>query len=104
MFHTSQCQKPRPVGASGSKSVSPKLLVPVGGSFQVIAGETLPPLQPTISSPIYLLAHFPSLRDWLDISNARAGARLARKATAARPLRRLDIADLPFPATRSHCP
>jgi hypothetical protein len=32
MFTTSQCQKPEPVGASGSKQVTAKLLVPAGAS------------------------------------------------------------------------
>src|SRR5690348_4258600 len=37
-----QCQKPDGVGASGSKQVTVKLLVPSGTSLQLSCGEVLP--------------------------------------------------------------
>ena len=46
MFTTSQCQKPLPVGASGSKQVTAKLLVPAGAPDQARCGALLPPAQP----------------------------------------------------------
>jgi hypothetical protein len=50
MFTTSQCQKPDPVGASGSKQVMAKLLVPAGASDHVRCGDVLPPAQPKPNS------------------------------------------------------
>ncbi len=41
-----QCQKPAPVGASGSNRLSAKLLAPAGAPDQTSAGERLPPAQP----------------------------------------------------------
>jgi putative tryptophan/tyrosine transport system substrate-binding protein len=46
MFTTSQCQNPLPVGASGSKQVIAKLLVPAGAPDQARCGDLLPPSQP----------------------------------------------------------
>jgi hypothetical protein len=46
MLNTTQCQKPLPVGASGSYTVMAKLLVLFGAPLQLSDGETLPPLQP----------------------------------------------------------
>src|ERR1700733_14377352 len=46
MLNTTQCQKPLPVGASGSNMVTAKLLVPAGAPLQPSAGEMSPPLQP----------------------------------------------------------
>src|SRR5664280_780777 len=46
MFTTSQCQKPEPVGASGSKQVTAKLLVPAGAPLHLRCGDLLPPAQP----------------------------------------------------------
>src|SRR5437016_13060916 len=53
MLNTIQCHHPLPVGASGSYTVTAKLLVPAGGFFQASAGETLPPSQP---KPLYSCA------------------------------------------------
>ena len=39
---STQCQKPDGVGASGSKQVTVKLLVPSGTSDQLSCGEVLP--------------------------------------------------------------
>ena len=46
MFTTTQCQKPLPVGASGSKQWTAKLLVPAGTPDQESCGDLLPPPQP----------------------------------------------------------
>jgi hypothetical protein len=46
MLITSQCQKPLPVGASGSKHVTAKLFVPAGAPDQARCGDWLPPSQP----------------------------------------------------------
>ena len=43
---TTQCQKPLPVGASGSYTVMAKLLASLGAPLQLRDGEMLPPLQP----------------------------------------------------------
>src|SRR5215831_1766853 len=48
MLNTTQCQKPLPVGASGSKTVMAKLLVSLGAPLHFSDGEMLPPLQPKI--------------------------------------------------------
>jgi len=42
MFATVQCQKPEPVGASGSKQVTAKLFVPSGAPDHFRWGERLP--------------------------------------------------------------
>jgi hypothetical protein len=46
MFTTSQCQNPDPVGASGSKQVTAKLLVSAGAPDHFRCGGLLPPAQP----------------------------------------------------------
>src|SRR5579859_3958726 len=46
ILNTTQCQKPLPVGASGSYTVMAKLLVSAGAPLQLRDGEILPPLQP----------------------------------------------------------
>src|SRR5262245_36744884 len=46
MSNASQCQKPLPVGASGSNTLSAKLMVPAGAPLQLSRGDTLPPVQP----------------------------------------------------------
>src|SRR5215831_17986458 len=46
MLNATQCQKPLPVGASGSYTVMAKLLASLGAPLQLRDGEMLPPLQP----------------------------------------------------------
>src|SRR6185295_1014222 len=46
MSNTVQCQNPLPVGASGSKTVRTKLLVPAGGFDQCSSGDWFWPVQP----------------------------------------------------------
>ncbi len=46
MLSTIQCQKPEPVGASGSKQVTAKLLVSAGKPDQESDGEMFPPVMP----------------------------------------------------------
>src|SRR5580698_640638 len=46
MLKATQCQNPRPVGASGSCTMIAKLCVPAGGSLQNSAGDRFLPLQP----------------------------------------------------------
>src|SRR5271165_7085584 len=57
MLATHQCQKPLPVGASGSKTLTAKLFVPFGAPDQDSAGETFLPVQSqplnTCSSAIF---------------------------------------------------
>src|SRR3984957_11255428 len=48
MLKTTQCQKPLPVGASGSYTVIAKLLVSLGAPLQLNDGDALPPLQPKV--------------------------------------------------------
>ncbi len=46
MSKRTQCQKPLPVGASGSKHVIAYALVSGGAPDQLSCGEVLPPLRP----------------------------------------------------------
>src|SRR6185437_4750072 len=46
MPSTIQCQNPEPVGASGSKQVTAKLLVSAGKPDQYSDGEMFPPVMP----------------------------------------------------------
>src|SRR3954469_5265846 len=65
MLTTSQCQNPLPVGASGSKQVTAKLLVPVGAPDQARCGERLSPSQPKpkAADRMWVLARYsPSLK------------------------------------------
>jgi hypothetical protein len=48
MPNTAQCQKPLPVGASGSNTVTAKLLVSAGNPDQDSCGETSSPPAPMI--------------------------------------------------------
>src|SRR6516164_5539670 len=48
MLITIQCQKPLPVGASGSYTVTAKLLVSAGAPDQLSSGERFLPLQPKL--------------------------------------------------------
>src|SRR5579862_4130900 len=50
MSKTTQCQKPLPVGASGSYMVIAKLFVPAGTFSQYNSGERLSPVHP---NPLY---------------------------------------------------
>src|SRR5437868_3686788 len=50
MSNSTQCQKPLPVGASGSKQVTAKLLVPAGKPDQRRCGDSFPPLKPQSSN------------------------------------------------------
>src|SRR3982750_2020451 len=43
---TIQCHQPEPVGASGSYTVTAKLLVPLGAPFHASAGDLFSPAQP----------------------------------------------------------
>src|SRR5215469_12726444 len=61
MLKTTQCQKPLPVGASGSYIDSAKLLVPLGAPLQLKAGDTLAPLQPKLLNTCSLATVAPSL-------------------------------------------
>jgi hypothetical protein len=45
MSAADQCQKPLPVGASGSNIVTAKLFVPLGAPDQASAGDMFSPLQ-----------------------------------------------------------
>jgi len=46
MSNSTQCQKPLPVGASGSKQVTAKLFVSAGNPDQRRCGDLLPPSKP----------------------------------------------------------
>src|ERR1019366_10475598 len=68
MLYTAQCQKPLPVGASGSKTLSANDFVPAGGFVQFTAGEMLPPVQP---KPFRMnwVANVPETRSGLETVN-----------------------------------
>ena len=61
MLTTTQCQKPLPVGASGSKHVIAKLWVPSGAPDQAKCGEVFRPLQTEVRRR-RLAEHFPGER------------------------------------------
>jgi hypothetical protein len=85
MFTAIQCQKPLPVGASGSYMVTAKLLVPAGGFDHFTSGETFCPVQPMMLA-MYFGGKVPSAgNELLEISNADAGAVAAINAAAAMP-------------------
>src|SRR5512139_3604551 len=46
MLITDQCHQPEPVGASGSYTVTAKLLVPLGAPLHWSAGDLFSPAQP----------------------------------------------------------
>src|SRR5215218_2128160 len=48
MLYTTQCQKPLPVGASGSYAVTAKLFVPAGAPAHWSAGDTFCPEHPKV--------------------------------------------------------
>src|ERR1019366_6369883 len=48
MLYPSQCHQPEPVGASGSYTVTAKLLVPLGAPLHFKAGDMFLPLQPKL--------------------------------------------------------
>ena len=68
MLYTPQCQKPLPVGASGSKTLSANDLVPTGGFVQFTAGEMLPPVQPK-PFRMYWVPNVPEARSGLESVN-----------------------------------
>src|SRR6516165_9534411 len=97
MLNTTQCQKPLPVGASGSKLVMAKLLVPLGAPLQLKDGEILPPLQPKPNSALSTCSSAmapPSVTSALFtvMFCAYAGAPSALKARTAAPIGALIIA------------
>src|SRR6478735_2906288 len=54
MLMTDQCHQPEPVGASGSYTVTAKLLVSLGAPLQLRTGDLFSPLQPNTSASNFL--------------------------------------------------
>src|SRR5438105_7956943 len=54
MLMTNQCQKPEPVGASGSYTVTAKLLVSFGAPLHLSAGDLFSPEQPNTLASNFL--------------------------------------------------
>ena len=69
MPSTTQCQKPEPVGASGSKQVTAKLWVWAGNPDHNSDGETFKPVMPHWSKTWFADISWPSATSWLDSSN-----------------------------------
>src|SRR6478672_856867 len=65
MLYTTQCQKPLPVGASGSYVVTTKLLVPAGAPLHWSAGETFCPGHPMMLPTFFSAIVAPGLRSGL---------------------------------------
>src|SRR4051812_2278912 len=60
---TAQCQKPDPVGASGSYTVTAKLCVSSGNPDQLSCGETSSPPAPMMPLTWSLASGWPSVTD-----------------------------------------
>src|SRR5260370_24759276 len=73
MPSTTQCQKPEPVGASGSKQVTAKLLVSAGKPDQRSDGEMFPPVMPNPSKTWLSDIISPSATSSLRTSNDGTG-------------------------------
>src|SRR6185503_19175369 len=86
MLTTSQCQKPLPVGASGSYTVRARLFASAGTSFHTSGGEIFSPVHPKAFA-VCFRGIFPSLPiAGLENSKADAGeARTLIVRTARRP-------------------
>src|SRR5512146_1107730 len=85
MSYTTQCHQPLPVGASGSKTVTAKLLVPAGTFFHSSAGDRLSPLQP---NPLYscaLVIGLPVFTSGSGLVNSNASTLLASNAAKTKP-------------------
>src|SRR3954468_18819516 len=75
MSYTAQCQKPAPVGASGSCTCSCSDLVPAGMPLHTSCGETFCPVQPK-PLRMYFVVNLPSARSGLDSVNCGVCASL----------------------------
>src|SRR5215469_14468824 len=62
ILNTTQCHQPEPVGASGSKARTAKLLVPWGAPDQLSSGEALAPLQPNWLNTCAFAMGWPGVR------------------------------------------
>src|SRR5579863_7708400 len=69
MLSTIQCQNPDPVGASGSKQVTAKLLVSAGKPDQDSDGEMFPPVMPQPSKTWFSFICSPCVTSSLCNSN-----------------------------------
>ena len=78
ILNTTQCHQPEPVGASGSYTVTAKLLVPSGAFDHLNSGEILSPVQPKLLKTC-ALAITPSFNCGLVTSKSAA---LAKKGVA----------------------
>ncbi len=75
MSHTTQCQNPLAVGASGSKQVTAKLRVSSGKPLQDSCGETSCPPAPMIPLTWAVGRVFPSATSVLVTVNEATGGR-----------------------------
>src|SRR3954464_5545401 len=97
MSATAQCQKPEPVDASGSYTVTAKLLVPSGAPLQDSCGETsLPPGTPKAPENCSAAQGAPSATLVLVTVKGAAPGRRAEWSLAL-------IASFPFGALRDCC-
>src|SRR5215213_6119808 len=84
MLTTSQCQKPLPVGASGSYMVSARLFASAGTSFHTSGGEIFSPVQPKALAVCFRgIVPSPPIAG-LEISKADAGEESTVMVRAAR--------------------
>src|SRR5215218_9408753 len=80
MLITDQCHQPEPVGASGSYTVTAKLLVSLGAPLHLSAGDLFSPLQPnTLASNFLSMVPF-GLMSGLSSLKPAAWAALAASA------------------------
>src|SRR5512145_334215 len=66
MLITDQCHQPEPVGASGSYTVTAKLLVPLGAPLHRSTGDLFSPAQPKPLNSKRCGIRAPALRSGLD--------------------------------------
>src|SRR5215213_5519397 len=84
MLTTSQCQKPLPVGASGSYMVSARLFASAGTSFHTSGGEVFSPVQPKAFAVCFRGIVPLAPIAGLEISKADAGEESTTTVRAAR--------------------
>src|SRR6187455_2726236 len=83
MLYTTQCQKPLPVGASGSYVVTTKLFVPAGAPLQLRAGDTFCPGHPMTLATCFVGIVAPALMSGLVSEKRPAPWALAVAAPAS---------------------
>src|SRR5689334_21759687 len=84
MLITDQCHQPEPVGASGSYTVTAKLLVSLGAPLHLSAGDLISPPQPnTLDSHFLSIIAFGFTSGLVSLKPAACAEPVAARAIAA---------------------